>query len=276
MRLRLLLSWLVGTLLPLSLSYGQDVKSRILEDETLSEEVQTRVTMYGLGYSNVFDTYLSPQEYKGMEARILRENIKKTHMMDGGLNRQTLFHASISYTKNRADNNHTMSALASWNYGYLYNLPIGDKLKVMAGGLGDISGGFTYNLRNGNNPASVRASISLDASAMVLYDLQVGKKTIPLRYQLSFPLLGLRFSPHYGQSYYEIFCQDDAKGTIKLTTPFSVPSSMHMLTADIPFGKFTLRCAYVMDLQQSSLSGIRTHHYSHTLMVGVIKQFLRL
>ncbi len=276
MRLRLTLSFLVGMFLPLSLAFGQDVRSRILEDATLSEEVQTRVTMYGLGYSNVYDTYLSPQEYKGMEARILRESMKKTHMLDGGLNRQTLFHASLSYTKNKADNNHTISALASWNYGYLYNLPLGSKLKVLAGGLGNISGGFTYNLRNGNNPASLRASLSLDASAMVLYDLQVGNMTIPLRYQLSFPLLGLRFSPHYGQSYYEIFCQDDAKGTIKLTTPVSVPSTMHLLTADIPFKKFTLRCAYMMDLEQSSLSGIRTHHYSHTLMVGVIKQFLRL
>lgn len=29
----------------------------------------TRATMYGVGYTNVFDTYLSPQEYKGIEFR---------------------------------------------------------------------------------------------------------------------------------------------------------------------------------------------------------------
>ena len=37
----------------------------------------TRATMYGAGFTNVYDTYLSPQEYKGVEFRISRETIDR-------------------------------------------------------------------------------------------------------------------------------------------------------------------------------------------------------
>ena len=38
----------------------------------------TRSTLYGIGSTNILDTYLSPMEYKGAELRILRENRRAT------------------------------------------------------------------------------------------------------------------------------------------------------------------------------------------------------
>lgn len=47
--------------------------------------------MYGVGYTNVFDTYLSPQEYKGIEFRISRETMRMTTLGDGNVSVSELF-----------------------------------------------------------------------------------------------------------------------------------------------------------------------------------------
>ena len=47
-------------------------------DSQQANRYVTRATMYGIGYTNVFDTYLSPQEYKGIDFRISRETMRMT------------------------------------------------------------------------------------------------------------------------------------------------------------------------------------------------------
>ena len=135
----------------------------------------TRATMYGVGLTNVFDTYLSPQEYTGIDFRVSRESMRMTRWMDGRLSLQSFFQADLGYTRNKADNNNTFSALANWNYGLHYNFPITGNFKLLAGGLADLNGGFVYNLRNTNNPASARAYINLDVSGMAIWNLRIKK-----------------------------------------------------------------------------------------------------
>ena len=104
--------------------------------------------MYGVGFTNVFDTYLSPQEYKGVDFRISRESMRMTKWMNGNVSLQSFFQADLGYTHNRVDNNNMFSGLANWNYGLHYNFPITSNFKLLAGGLIDLNGGFVYNLRN--------------------------------------------------------------------------------------------------------------------------------
>lgn len=52
-------------------------------DSLQTHRYVTRATMYGVGFTNVFDTYLSPQEYKGIDFRISRETIRMTKLFDG-------------------------------------------------------------------------------------------------------------------------------------------------------------------------------------------------
>ena len=98
--------------------------------------------MYGVGLTNVFDTYLSPQEYTGIDFRVSRESMRMTGWIDSGSPCQSFFQADLGYTRNKADNNNTFSALANWNYGLHYNFPITDNFKLLAGGLADLNGGF--------------------------------------------------------------------------------------------------------------------------------------
>ena len=85
--------------------------------------------MYGVGFTNVFDTYLSPQEYKGVDFRISRESMRMTKWMNGNVSLQSFFQADLGYTHNRVDNNNTFSGLANWNYGLHYNFPITSNFK---------------------------------------------------------------------------------------------------------------------------------------------------
>ena len=202
----------------------------------------TRATMYGVGFTNVFDTYLSPQEYTGIDFRVSRESMRMTRWMDGRLSLQSFFQADLGYTRNKADNNNTFSAL---------------------------NGGFVYNLRNTNNPASARAYINLDVSGMAIWNLRIKNYPLTLRYQVNLPLMGVMFSPHYGQSYYEIFSLGNSSGVVKFTSLHNQPSLRQMLTADFPVGRAKMRFAYIWDAQQS-------HTYSHVFMVGFVKELYLL
>lgn len=262
---------------------SQSQKHRVLEEvqDNPVESVDptrftTRATLYGAGFTNVFDTYLSPQEYRGVEFRVSRESMRMTRWMDGNLSLQTLFQANVGYTHNKVDNNKTFAGLANWNYGLHYNFRLTDNFRLLAGSVGDFNGGFVWNLRNGNNPASARAYVNLDASGMAIWDLRIKGRPITLRYQANLPLMGVMFSPHYGQSYYEIFSLGNAGGVVKFTSLHNQPSLRQMLTVDFPVGQVKMRLAYVCDIQQSNLNDIKTHTYSHVFMVGFVKELYRL
>ena len=55
----------------------------------------TKATLYGAGFTNVYDTYLSPQEYKGGEFRILRETMRMTKLWDGNISVQNMLQANL-------------------------------------------------------------------------------------------------------------------------------------------------------------------------------------
>ena len=258
---------------------GGSIKAQSVEDKALQElradssartRFITRATMYGVGFTNVFDTYLSPQEYKGVDFRISRESMRMTKWMNGNVSLQSFFQADLGYTHNRVDNNNMFSGLANWNYGLHYNFPITSNFKLLAGGLIDLNGGFVYNLRNGNNPAQARAY--LDASGMAIWDLRIKNYPISLRYQVNLPFAGIMFSPNYGQSYYEIFTLGNWNGVINFTSLHNQPSLRQMLTVDFPVGRTKMRLAYLWDAQQSKVNDIKTHTYSHVFMVGFVKE----
>ena len=70
----------------------------LLQVNAQRDSIITRATLYGIGHTNLLDTYLSPMEYTGPELRILRENMRATKIMDGKIMRQSLFQANVSRT----------------------------------------------------------------------------------------------------------------------------------------------------------------------------------
>ncbi len=231
----------------------------------------TRATTFGLGYTNILDTYLSPQEYTGIEGRVARETIRMTKLFDGNVSLQNFFQSNISYTHNKTDNNNTFAGLVNWNYGLHYQFRINEHLKLLAGGLSDFNGGFIYNLRNSNNPASAKVYANIAASGMAIYRFKIKDYQMVARYQANIPVAGIMFSPNYGQSYYEIFTLGNSEGVIKFTTLKNQPSIRQLFSLDFPVFCSKLRLSYMWDVQQSKVNQLKTHTNSHIFLVGFVK-----
>ena len=136
------------------------IDRKLRADSTNRNRIITRATMYGVGFTNVFDTYLSPQEYKGIDFRISRESMRMTRLMGGNVSLQTFFQADLGYTHNKVDNNNTFSGLANWNYGLHYNFPITSNFKLLAGGGARRGGGIpAFAVRQGGHQRFVGGRI---------------------------------------------------------------------------------------------------------------------
>lgn len=232
-----------------------------------------RSTLYGIGSTNILDTYLSPMEYTGPEIRVLRESMRMTNLWDGNISRQTLFQANLSLTENKAGTGSEIYFLANWNFAWHYQFRINENLKLMAGPNLDLNGGMIYNMRNSNNPVQAKAYANLGASGMAIWHFKIKKQPFMLRYQLNVPLLGLMFSPEYGEGYYEISETGDWKNNIYFTALHNQPSLRQFLTLDIPIKKTNLRLGYVCDIQQATLNDLKSHTWSHAFMIGFVKHF---
>lgn len=243
------------------------------QDSLPTHQQVMRATLYGIGTTNLLDTYLSPMEYTGSELRILRENMRTTKLMQGKVSRQSLFQANVSLTENRAGTGSEFSFLANWNLAYHYRFPISEQFTLLAGPNLDLNGGMIYNFRNSNNPVNVKAYINLGASGMAMYRFRIKGHPFMLRYQLNVPLLGLMFSPEYGQPYYEMSISKDFGKNLCFTSLHNQPSLRQFLTLDFPVKSTTLRVGYVGDIQQAKVNNLKSHSWSHAFLIGFVKHF---
>lgn len=246
------------------------------EDSLQANRYVMRATLYGVGFTNILDTYLSPAEYTGPEVRILRESMRMTKLMDGRVSVQSLFQGHLSLTENRAGTGSEIAGLVNWNYALHYQFRLSERLKILAGPLLDLNGGFVYNLRNSNNPAQAKIYANLAASGMVIYRFRIGNYPLVARYQANLPLMGIMFSPEYGQSYYEIFSLKHDGKNVLFTSLHNQPSLRQFLTLDFPIRSVNMRFGYVCDIQQAKVNRLKSHTWSHVFMLGFVKNFYLL
>lgn len=243
----------------------------------------TRATMVGVGGTNVLETYLSPEKYTGTEWRLM-QHITRERTDWPRWARQLVHEAHVSSTHNRADNANLLSLFYHFEYDWhrrLVDCPLGRgtfQLKVGPGV--DALAGVVYSTRNGNNPAQAHGGLTGTASLVARYALPRVEKRwgwivpVALRYEVQVPLVGVQFSPRFGQSYYEIFTQGNYDHNVVFSTPFNAPSVRQMLTADFRFSPSSaLRVGYRGDIQQSKFNDLKFHAWSHLLVVGYVKSF---
>ena len=213
-----------------------------------------RSNMLAVGAANVLDTYLSAEKYNG----ILNEGL-------------------FVVANNRADNNDELGGMYRFQYRLHRNWQVANGLELEAGAAAGIQVGFLYNTRNSNNPAQAYASMQLMPSAAATQQVTLLRRKAYVSYEVSVPLVGVMFSPNYGQSYYEIFSRGNYDHNVVPTTIASTPSLRHMLTLDFPLSRrkphSMLRIGYLGDYQQASINNLKQHHYSHLLVLGWTRRF---
>lgn len=262
-RLRTLLAACLAAILP-----GRAQQAAPLPDYRHT----THATLFGVGRSSLYETYLSPLTYTGPHLNILHETLRKTHWLDGRITTQGVFDGFFCLASNRAENSDEMGGKLNYAHGWHYNWVVGRGLRLMAGAEVHTGIGAIYNNRNSNNPVQAKAELDLGATVMAIYPFSIRKMPFTARYQASLPLLGAMFSPRYGQSYYEMSLGNYDRN-IRFTHLGNAPSMRHFLTLDFPIASFTFRAGYLCDIRQSRVNGLRSHIWNHSFMIGYVKHF---
>ena len=230
--------------------------------------------LLGVGPSNLLDTYLSMEKFKGTGLTYLY--IREPR------NPQKHWHSVIEHEIDLAsakDRSGSISMLEGdynlyWGRYRRFNL-VGDdqtdlRLHLDAGGLLNANLGFLYAMLNTNNPAQMRLGMNLMPSAIATFGFPLFRQRFNLRYEADIQLLGLMFSPNYGQSYYEIFSRGNYDHNIVPTTTISAPNLRQMLTLEWQTGKkWNIRIGYLGNYQQAKVNNLKQHVYTHRLLLGI-------
>lgn len=236
-------------------------------------------TLFGIGGYNLMDTYLSPsmedRKYTGPGFRVMNERMRQIRLAHYRISRQQILSIDLASTENAASTATDFAGFIDYTLGYHYHFPTSlPGLKLLAGGAVHGMGGFIYNTRNGNNPASAKADIDLNLSALAIYTIRLKEYPLTLRYQLTIPFAGILFSPHYGQSYYEIFNLGNASGVVQFNSFHNKFAMKHFLTVDFPVRNFTIRAGYLNSAYRTDVNGIESHIISHAFLIGFVKEFV--
>lgn len=230
----------------------------------------TTARMVAVGATDILDTYLSQEKYKGTEVRYMSHSLSTKP--GSNLSRLIIHQGMAAFADNRSGNGGEMEGMYNFQYGWLYNWRLyGGRLRVTAGATADATAGFLYNTHGSNNPAQARLNINITPTASAAYTLRWGNTPLTISYELAMPLAGMMFSPNYGQSYYEIFSRGNYDHNIVPTYFGNAPSMRNMLTIDIGLGSNALRIGYLGDIRQAKPNSLKQHKYTHAFLIGFIR-----
>lgn len=238
-----------------------------------AQKVITRSTMVGIGQTNILDTYLSAEHFSGSGLSFV--NTVERQRPDRHWATLMEHEANLSTAKDQTRSQQELEGAYNFYWGKLYNWRLMDgRLRLQAGGLVNASLGFIYNTGNSNNPAQARAHLNMMPAGVASYRFTLFKCPMTARYELAVPLCGIRFSPNYGQSYYELFSRGNYDHNIVPTTFVAAPEWRHLLTVDAQLWRqTTLRIGYLGNMQQSEVNNLKQHVYTHRFLIGITKRF---
>ena len=226
-----------------------------------------RLVAVSVARTDILDTYLSQETFRGTEVSFIGQAIRQRD--SSRVSRELTHHAWVSLAGTRGNAHSLLTGSYNLRFGWHYNWAYpAQRLHLRVGAVGDFLLGGAYDTRNSNNPAQLRLSFAADPSAALSWDFSLGHRPLTLTYAAAVPVVGLAFSPHYGQSYYELFARGNYDHNVVVTSLFSGPQLHQMLTLDVHFRRTAFTVGYVGDILQMKANGLKYHQYSHGIMVG--------
>ena len=226
----------------------------------------------GSGPTNLLDTYLSQEKFSGPGLTFL----STVEREEPGSLWSTRIEHEVNYANvsDRTESRNELEGDYSFLMGRLRRWELDHGWNVQAGALASGTIGFIYNTANSNNPAQARLFFNLMPTGTVSKSFRMWRKSWQARYELNLPVVGVMFSPNYGQSYYEIFSLSNYDHNIVATTVVNAPSLRHELTIGCALRPYTmLTLGYLGDYQQAKVNNLKSHVYTHRVMIGIVRQF---
>lgn len=236
-----------------------------------------RRNMLIAGTANSLDTYLSPLTYRGTELRFTSQTVHNrpgrnwTYSLTHGLRlaRETM----RTNDGVRLEGGYDLSC--SWQRK-IVNRTVGywGRLMVTAGAGVDATVGFRYNAQNSNNPAQAEAAVCFTPAMAAdwrffLVSPKSGRRhTLGLRYEAAVPLVGMMFSPAFGQSYYEIFSRGNYDHNLCTIWVGNAPSLRQRLLFNFKLLKRHFFIGYEGDYRQARVNDIKYHRYTNAAVLG--------
>ena len=245
----------------------------------------TKTTMLGIGATEILDTYISPEHYNGVEIRFIDNTLQRKTASPVSCDAvitpadyrrwstDITHQAYLSFTSPRSDDNDNIAGLYTLTIGRHRHWDLlSNRLHLKAGAVGEAAIGFLYNTHNGNNPAQLRLGLNIAPSAAASYDFMAFGKRFSVDYGIQVPLLGVMFTPHYGQSYYEIFNRGNYDHNVVPTTFIATPNFRHQLSVEYNITPNTaITLGYLGDYQQANVNNLKSHIYAHRIMIGIVR-----
>lgn len=266
---RLILSTLAGVALMIpAASKAQNTEETI--------RPVTALYSFTAGSAHLTDTYLSPLKYSGWSAGLGYERWQAMKFAPERWSMNMNFALEADHTQNQA-RNATMWNFAldfSWRMFRRWNLPLWG---LVAGVGPDVSLelGCLYTSRNGNNPASAKASFTAGAAAYLGKRMKLLGKVTDLRYVTYMPLMGAFFAPDYGELYYEIWLGNHS-GLAHFGWPGNFFRWNNKVSADFHFGNTILSAGYRCDVFSSKVNHITTRIITHSFVFSIGGEWISL
>lgn len=250
------------------ITHGQETS----EQETIIRPVYSEYTLHA-GSAHHADTYLSPIKYSGWTIGFgyQRRQALKFNPMDWVS--QLSFDIDIDRTLNTSKNAIMWYAGLDFSYAMLHRWQLSDGFSVGIGPSLALNAGCLYLDRNGNNPASAKAAITLNADGYATWKGKILNHPLTLHYQASIPVTGTFFSPDYGQLYYEIYLGNH-DGLCQWAWPGNYFRLRHLLTANLHLGSTSLLIGYRGDIFSSKANNLVTRTITHSAVIGISGEWL--
>lgn len=248
----------------------------VISDKKMPVELPvTSVYALEFGGASVIDTYLSPLKYTGSTTAV------------SGLWRKAMpfdpqrwvmdFDADLRFATvtnpSKLSSELLLSAGFDWGMNRRWKLPY--DIQLSAGASAGFDAGIIYNPKNGNNPASAKFSLDLSLQAAISKRLTLGRLPVVISDRVSLPTLSAFFSPHFGESYYEIYLGNHA-GLAHCGWWGNHFCIDNLLAADLDFGKTAMRVGYRFNVRSSYVCDLNTQIVSHAFVIGIIPHGLGL
>lgn len=255
----------IGLILALTQwAWAQDVARPVTSSFTL-----------GIGSAHVADTYLTPLHYRGTSWLLDYRRMQAARFSPERFTTRLGVSLDLGHTHNPAGNGKMWDAMLGVDWSLMRRWSVINSLTLAAGGEIALKGGAFYNARNGNNPASAKASATLGLTGFAAYDFRIGRLPVRAIYEPSIPVVGAFFAPEYGQLYYEIYL-GERRNLAHCAWWGNYFALDHLLALDLRLGSTSLRLGYQGKLLSTHINHVVTRSFSHMFVIGVTTEWLSI